>query len=85
MSELLGTAFGHRRSADLTLSDFFLWEFIKERVYSNNPRSLEEPKHSTEQTVASTDPETLRKVARNTLKRVNACLRGGGGHFQHLL
>jgi hypothetical protein len=41
-------------------------------------------KHNTEQTVANTDPETLRKVARNTLKRVDACLRDGG-HFQYML
>jgi hypothetical protein len=41
--------------------------------------------HNIEQTVANIDPQTLRKVARNTLKREDACLREGGGHFQHLL
>jgi hypothetical protein len=53
----------------------FLWGFLKKRVYSNNPRSLEELKHNIEQTVASIDLETLFKVARNTLKMVDACLR----------
>jgi hypothetical protein len=53
------------------------------RLYSNNPPSLEELKHNTEQ--ASTDPETLRKVAQNTLKMVDASLREGGEHFQHPL
>jgi hypothetical protein len=38
-----------------------------------------------EQTVANSDPETHRKVARNTLKRVDACLLEGDGHYQHLL
>jgi hypothetical protein len=52
---------------------------------SNNPRSLEELKHSTEQTVANTDPKHFRKVARKTRKRVDACLRESGGHFQQLL
>jgi hypothetical protein len=42
-------------------------------------------KHNTEQTAANIDPKTFRNVARNTLKRVDACLRKGGGHFQHLL
>jgi hypothetical protein len=43
-------------------------------------------KHDIEQIVANTDPETLRKVTCNTLKRVeDAYLREGGGHFQHLL
>jgi hypothetical protein len=48
--------------------DFFLWGFLKERVYSNNPRYLQELKHNTEHNAANTDPDTLRKVARNALK-----------------
>jgi hypothetical protein len=75
LSALLGLAFGHRDLLTLP-SHYFLLEFLKERVDSNNPRSLGELKHSKEQTVASTDPETLHKVAR---------LREGGGHFQYLL
>jgi hypothetical protein len=46
---------------------------------------LEELKHNFLQTVAITDPETLRKVARNTLKRVDAYLQDGGARSQHLL
>ena len=34
------------RSPDLTPPDFSLWEFLKERVYSHNPRSLEDFKHT---------------------------------------
>jgi hypothetical protein len=44
-------------------------------VYSLAERvSILELKHNTEQTVASIDQETLRKVARKTLKRVDACI-----------
>jgi hypothetical protein len=42
---------------------------------------LEELKHNLEQTIANIDPETLRKVAQNTVKWMDACLREGGGHF----
>jgi hypothetical protein len=73
------------RSPDLTPPDFFPKGFLKERLYLNNPGSLEEPEHNIEQIVANTNPETLCKIARNTLKRVDACLREGDGHFQHLL
>jgi hypothetical protein len=59
--------------------------FSFSRVYSNNPRSLEELKHDIKNTVANTDPETFRKVTRRTPERVDACLREGGGHFHHLL
>jgi hypothetical protein len=52
---------------------------------SNNPRSSEELQHDIEQIVTDTAQRTLRKVARNTLKGVDAGLKEGGGHFQHLL
>lgn len=60
---------------------FFLWGFLKEKVCSNNLRSLEELKHNSEWAVAIIDQKTLQKVAKNTEK----CLQEGGGHFQHLL
>jgi hypothetical protein len=46
----------------------FLWEFIKERMNSNNPQSLEVLKLNIQHIVANNDPETLRKITRNTLK-----------------
>jgi hypothetical protein len=53
------------RSPDLTQLDFFLQGFLKENVYWNNPRSLKELKHNTEQTVANTDTKNF-EAARNT-------------------
>jgi hypothetical protein len=40
-SSIVGRGLWPPRSPDLTLPDFFLWGFLKERVYSNNPRSME--------------------------------------------
>jgi hypothetical protein len=34
---------------------------------------------------ASINQRTLRRVAQNTVKRVNACIQENGGHFQHFL
>jgi hypothetical protein len=92
-SALLQEFFGERnvgcglwppRSPDLNPPTFFLWGFLK-GVYLNNPRRLDEMKHNTEQTDANSDPETLRKATRNTLKWVDVCLREGGGYIQHLM
>jgi hypothetical protein len=80
VSILLGVDFGHR---DLP-SHFVLWGFLKEIVYSNIPRSFEKLKHNTEQTSANIYPETLRKVAQYTLKRVDASLSNCGEHFERL-
>jgi hypothetical protein len=73
------------RSPDLTLPNFFLWGCLKDRVYRNNSRNLEELKHNIEANVTSKNEQTLRNFARNITKRVDACLHEGGGHFQHLL
>jgi hypothetical protein len=56
------------------LPDFFLWVFLKERIYLNNPQSFKELKHNIEQTITNIEPETLHKVTRHTLKRVDGCL-----------
>jgi hypothetical protein len=56
---IVGRGIWPPRSPDLTPPDFFLWGFLKERVYSNNLPGLEELKHNIEQTAANTDPETL--------------------------
>jgi hypothetical protein len=54
-------------------------------VYRNSPRSLMELEHNIEVIVTSKNEQTLWNVARNIVKRVDACLHEGGGHFQHLL
>jgi hypothetical protein len=35
--------------------------------------------------IASINQRTLRRVAQNMAKRVNACIQENCGHFQHLL
>jgi hypothetical protein len=84
---VVGSGFWPPRSPDLTPPHLFLLGLLKERFHSNNPRSSEELKHSIEPAVANTDQETLtfQNVVRNTLKRVDACLREGGERFQRLL
>ena len=73
------------RSPDLTSPDFFLWGYLKDRVYKGNPHSLHELKNEISHSIAEITPETLRKVSRNMRRRVELCLQENGGHFQHLL
>jgi hypothetical protein len=39
----------------------------------------------TSEAIASINHRTLRRVAQNMVKQMNACIRENGGHFQHLL
>jgi hypothetical protein len=84
VSALMGVVFGQRRFH--VLPSQAPWREFSSKEYSNNPRSVEELKHNTEQTVTNTDPVTLRIVARNTLTRkMDASFLEGSGHFRHLM
>jgi hypothetical protein len=63
----------------------FVCGFLKQGVYCNNPRHLENLEHNIQQAVAGTDQQTLREGAKNSMKRENAGLQKDGGYFQHLL
>ena len=56
-------------SPDLMQPDFFLWRFLKERVYSCNPRSLEDLKCNNEQALAGTYQLILQKVVKKKKKK----------------
>ena len=73
------------RSPDLSPPDFYLWGYLKGVVYSKNPHTLDELKRNITIAVANIPAGTLRRVAANSVKRVRACVRAEGGHFQHLL
>ena len=73
------------RSPDLTSPDFFLWGHLKEKVYCNNPRTLEDLKNNITAAVREVTVDVLRRVSENMCRRVDMCLLQNGGQFQHLL
>ncbi|KAJ4427332.1 hypothetical protein ANN_24952 [Periplaneta americana] len=73
------------RSPDLTTPDFFLWGYLKDRVYATRPQTLDDLKHNITQEIQAIDNRVLQRVASNMERRVELCLMQNGGHFQHLL
>jgi hypothetical protein len=73
------------RSPDPTPPDYFLWGYLKQAVYSNRPQTIEDLKQNTQVAISNIFQETLKKVVRNMVTRVNTCYTEKGGHFQHLL
>ena len=74
------------RSPDLTPCDFFLWGYLKNKVYSEkNITSIEDLKVSIIRHVEEirTDVELLRRVCRSVTMRVTECVSADGGHFEH--
>jgi hypothetical protein len=72
------------RSPDLTSPDFSLWSYLKDTVYRSNPRDLKKLKVNITRAIEEVNERTLRRVARNMVKRVDKCIEMNGHHFQHL-
>ena len=73
------------RSPDLTSPVFFMWSYLKDTVYRTNPRDLKQLKMNIIRAIEEVNERTLRKVARNMVKRVDKCIEMNGHYFQHLL
>ena len=73
------------RSPDLTPLDFFLWGYLKEKVYVTPPRDLDDLKERVENTCRQLTPDVLRSVVENMGRRLHTCIAADGGHFEHVM
>ena len=73
------------RSPDLTPSDYFLWVYLKGRVYQNKPRNTDALKANITEEIQAVTADVLARTSQNTARGVQSCLDANGGHFQHML
>ena len=73
------------RSPDLSPLDYFLWGYLKEKIFSMNHSTIQEMKQNIREILSSIDQDILAAVMRNFEKRINLCIDQSGGHFEHLL
>jgi len=67
------------RSLDLTAPDFFLWGYLKSKVYSTRPTDLHALKENIQEEIAKCLEETLQAFMRRFLTCVHMCTEEGGG------
>lgn len=73
------------RSPDLTPCDFYLWGFIKDRVYVPPlPADLHELQNRIEAAVATITEDTLLNVWEELSYRLDVCRVTNGAHIEHL-
>lgn len=72
------------RSPDLTPLDFFVWDFLKEKVYDRPIRNRNDLEEKVRTAVRMITPEILGNVMREIVERIYECLNQNGGHFEHL-
>lgn len=73
------------RSPDLTPLDFFLWGFLKNRVFQTQVETLEELRQRIVTAVRQVSPQMLQNLVLAVSNRARLCREQNGGHFEQFL
>ena len=73
------------RSPDLTPPNFFLWGYLKNRVYRNNTTSLKDLKNKITVKIQDINVATLRAVMQAMLTKMQECLEAEGAHLKSFI
>ncbi|KAI6646359.1 hypothetical protein LOD99_9230 [Oopsacas minuta] len=71
-------------SPDLNPPDFYLWGYLKDRVYSTKPRTISELKENIKE-IRKIPTTVCKNVMNNLVVRLKKCTELKGGHLEHLL
>jgi hypothetical protein len=73
------------RSPDLSPLDFFLWGYLKSKIYKTQPASLEDLRQRIVDECRRITPEMLRNVRERFEQNLYSCMEAGGHQFEHLI
>jgi len=69
-------------SPDLNLPDFYLWGYLKDRVYGNNPQTVPDLKAAITAAIRAIPREECGRVIENFALRIQMCLQRRGAHLE---
>lgn len=72
------------RSPDLTPLDYFLWGFVKDKVYQVPSTTRDDMKNRIRECFHEITVETLQGVENRFRENLNLCIANFGGHFEQL-
>lgn len=72
-------------SPDLNPCDFFLWGYLKDRVYKESPSNLDDLKATIQREIAAIDTSTLQNVIKGFETRLHAIVEKEGAHIEPFL
>ena len=73
------------RSPDLSQLDFFLWGYLKGRVYRGNPTTLDQLKDVIRREIRLISPEITSAVMKSMRKRAEFCIASKGRHMKDII
>ena len=65
--------------------DFFLWGYLKSKVYVRKPRTVDDLKFSIREEIATVPQEMLVNVMQNFEERLRTCVRQEGRHLSDII
>jgi hypothetical protein len=72
-------------SCDLTPRNFFLWVFVKSRVYANKPQTIPELRAEIRHVTGEIEPQLRVNVMENFVKRARVCQQSCVGHLSDIV
>ena len=73
------------RSLDLSPFDYFLWGYLKGKVYRNKPTNITQLKAAIEEEIQPIGQEMLNRAMNNLRHRAEICVRSGGQHLKDII
>ena len=70
------------RSPDLSPLDFFLWGYLKSKVYNPRPSTLDQLEQNIRDQVALLDPAMVNRAILDIRSRAERCIANNGGHVE---
>jgi len=67
-------------SPDLNPPDFYMWEYLKDRVYGNNLQTIPDLKAA----IRAIPREECGRVIKSFARRIQMCLQRRGAHLEHI-
>ena len=69
------------RSPDLSPCDFFLWGYLKGKVYVDKPRDIPQLQNAIERELRAIPRQMCEQVMTNFSRRLNECVQNKGRHL----
>jgi len=64
--------------------DFYLWGYLKDRVYGNNPQTIPDLKAAITAATRAIPREECGRVIENFARRIQMCPQCRGAHLEHI-
>ena len=69
----------------ISACDFFLWGYLKSKVYVRKPRTVDDLKVCVREEIATVPQEMLVNVMQNFEERLRTCVRQEGRHLSDII